>query len=190
MLSAFSATKVEKKRAPIVESPAPSDSLPPLIPLEALFESPEIQWGGISPDGRWLSYMKPWHGHQNVFVRQVASGVERVVTRDSVRSIQSYWWSADGKRILWIQDRAGDENYHLYAASITDTSGNALDLTPFKNVEVEVVSLPATTPNTVIVTMNNRDPALADAYRVDLTTVALDLAATNPGNFRSYVADR
>src|SRR5438552_9919399 len=110
MLSAFSATKVEKKRAPIVESPAPSDSLPPLIPLEALFESPEIQWGGISPDGRWPSYMKRWHGHQNVFVRQLAPGAERVVTRGSVERIQPSWWAADGKRFLWIRDRSGDEN--------------------------------------------------------------------------------
>jgi dipeptidyl aminopeptidase/acylaminoacyl peptidase len=134
--------------------------------------------------------MKPWHGHQNVFVRAVGSDVERPVTRDSIRSIQSYWWSADGKRILWIQDRAGDENYHLYSADIADTSGKALDLTPFRNVEVEVVSLPAATPNTAVITMNNRDPALADAYRVDITTGALDLAATNPGNFLGYVPDR
>jgi dipeptidyl aminopeptidase/acylaminoacyl peptidase len=168
----------------------PKDSLPPLIPIEALYESPLIQWGGISPDGRWLSYIKPWHGHLNVFVRPVGSAKERVVTRDSVRSISSYWWSADGRRILWIQDRGGDENYHLYVASSNDTSSRALDLTPFKNVEVELVSLPARTPDIAILTMNNRNPELADAYRVNLATGALDLAATNPGNFIGYTADR
>jgi dipeptidyl aminopeptidase/acylaminoacyl peptidase len=167
----------------------PRDSLPLLIPIEALYESPVVEWGGISPDGRWLSYIKPWHGHANVFVRPVGSKKERPVTRDSVRSISSYWWSADGKRILWIQDRAGDENYHLFVASITDTSSKALDLTPFKNVEVELLSLPAATPNTAIITMNNRNPELADAYRVDLTTGKLELAATNPGSFVGYVSD-
>ena len=165
------------------------DSLPPLIPLEALFDAPKVQWGGISPDGRWLSYVKPWHGHQNVFVRRVGTKVERNVTRDSVRSIPSYWWSADGKKILWIQDRAGDENYHLYVASISDKDSKPLDLTPFKNVEVEVVALPAATPDIAIITMNKRDPALADAYRVNLTTGALELAASNPGTFLGYVAD-
>ena len=166
-----------------------ADSLPALIPLEALFEAPAVQWGGISPDGRWLSYLKPWHGRQNVFVRVVGSGVERAITRDSVRSIPSYWWSSDGDRILWIQDRAGDENYHLYVTSVGDASGRALDLTPFKNVEVELLSLPAATPGMAIITMNNRDPALADAYRVDLATGALDLAARNPGTFLGYAAD-
>ena len=165
------------------------DSLPPLIPIEALYEAPLIQWGGISPDGRWLSYMKPWHGHQNVFVRPVGSKRERAITRDSVRSISQYWWSADGKRILWIQDRGGDENYHLYVASINDTSSKPLDLTPFKNVEVELLSLPARTPGIAILTMNNRNPELADAYRVNLATGALELAAMNPGDFIGYTAD-
>ncbi len=165
------------------------DSLPRLIPIEALFQAPVVQWGAISPDGRWLSIMKQWHGHQNVFVRRVGSDVERVVTRDSVRSIPNYWWSADGSRNLWIQDKAGDENYHLYVASITDTSRKALDLTPFKNVEVELLSLPVATPGVAIITMNNRNPELADAYRVDLATGSLDLAATNPGTFLGYVAD-
>ena len=167
----------------------PKDSLPPLIPIKALYESPLIEWGGISPDGRWFSYIKPWHGHSNVFVRRSGSKKERAITRDSIRSVSSYWWSADGKRILWIQDRGGDENYHLYVASITDTASTPLDLTPFKNVEVELLSLPARTPDIAILTMNNRNPELADAYRVNLATGALELAATNPGNFVGYTAD-
>ena len=169
---------------------AQRDSLPRLIPLEALFESPVMQWGGISPDGRWLSYTKQWHGRQNVFVRPVGSTRERAVTRDTVRSIETYWWSGDGKRILWIQDRGGDENFHLYVAEIADTQDHARDLTPFKNVEVEVVSLPWSSPNTAIITLNKRDPSLTDAYRVNLTTGALQLAAQNPGTFLGYVADR
>jgi dipeptidyl aminopeptidase/acylaminoacyl peptidase len=132
---------------------------------------------------------KSWHGHQNVFVRPVGSERERAVTRDSVRSIATYWWSGDGKRILWLQDRGGDENYHLYAADIADTSGQVRDLTPFKNVEVELLALPSTTPGTAIITLNKRDPSLADAYRVDLATGELDLAAQNPGTFLGYVAD-
>lgn len=166
------------------------DSLPDLIPLEALYEAPVMQWGGISPDGRWLSYTRSWHKRQNVFVRRIGSSDERTVTRDSVRSIGTYWWSGDGKRILWIQDRGGDENYHLYVANTADTSSSVRDLTPFKNVEVEVLALPARTPDIAIITLNKRDPSLADAYRVNLATGALELAAENPGTFLGYVADQ
>ncbi|MDQ2766651.1 MAG: alpha/beta fold hydrolase [Gemmatimonadota bacterium] len=167
-----------------------SETLPPLIPIEALYESPAAQWGGISPNGRWLSLMKPWRGRQNVFVRRVGSMRGRNVTRDSVRSIATYWWSGDGKRILWLQDRGGDENYHLFVADIADTTGRVRDLTPFKNIEVEVLALPSTMPETAIITLNKRDPALADAYRVDLATGALESAAENPGTFLGYVADQ
>lgn len=190
LLTASSARKVKESNPPATRPwQSEADSLPPLIPLEALFEAPVMQWGEISPDGRWLSYLKAWHGHQNVFVRRIGSSVERAITRDSVRSIPNYWWSAEGHRILWIQDRGGDENYHLYVASTSDTSGKVLDLTPFKNVEVEVLSLPHATPDLAIITMNKRDPALADAYRVNLATGGLDLAATNPGTFLGYAAD-
>jgi len=167
-----------------------ADSLPKLIPLEVLYEAPVMQSGGISPDGRWLSYIKTWRGRQNVFVREVGSSRERTVTRDSVRSIQTYWWSGDGRRILWIQDRGGDENYHLYVSDVDNASGSVRDLTPFRNVEVEVLALPARTPGVAIITLNKRDPTLADAYRVDLATGRLELAAENPGNFLGYVADR
>jgi dipeptidyl aminopeptidase/acylaminoacyl peptidase len=171
------------------QSATPTDSLPKLIPIEALYEPPVMQWGGISPDGRWLSYMKSWRGHQNVFVRPAGSARERNITRDSVRSIGQYWWSGDGKRILWLQDRGGDENFHLFAADITDTTGKVRDLTPFKNIEVEVLALPSAMPGIAIITLNKRNPELADAYRVDLATGKLDLAAENPGTFLGYVAD-
>ncbi|MEP7066120.1 MAG: alpha/beta fold hydrolase [Gemmatimonadota bacterium] len=148
-----------------------------------------MQWGGVSPDGLWLSYVKSWHGRQNVFVRRVGSARERLVTRDSVRSVGPYWWSRDGKRILWLQDRGGDENYHLFASDIADTTSGVRDLTPFKNIEVEVLALPSATPGIAIVTLNRRDPTLADAYRVDLATGKLEVAAENTGTFLGYVAD-
>ncbi|MEP7087730.1 MAG: alpha/beta fold hydrolase, partial [Gemmatimonadota bacterium] len=176
--------------APVVaQSAAHRDALPELIPIEALYEAPVRQWGGISPDGHWLSYTKQWRGHQNVFVHAVGATRERLVTRDSVRSVGSYWWSGDGKRILWLQDRGGDENYHLFEAEVADTTGSVRDLTPFKNVEVEVLALPRAMPGTAIITLNKRDPSLADAYRVDLATGRLELAAENPGTFLGYVAD-
>ncbi|HEU0014487.1 MAG TPA: S9 family peptidase, partial [Longimicrobium sp.] len=110
------------------------------------------------------------------------------VTRDTVRAIPFYRWSADGSRILYLQDRGGDEAYHLFAADVADTTA-ARDLTPFRNVEVELIAVPARTPETVLLTLNRRDPRLADAYRLDLRTGALEMAAENPGTFLGYAAD-
>ena len=160
-----------------------------LIPIEELFGNPEVSWAQVSPDGRSLAYMKAVSGRMNVFVRPVDGGAERLVTRDTVRTIPWYRWSADGAHILYLQDRGGDEGYHLFAASVADPGAAARDLTPFPGVEVEMVAAPYATPGTVVVTMNRRDPRLADAWRVDLATGAVEMAAENPGTFLGYAAD-
>ncbi|HEX6368627.1 MAG TPA: S9 family peptidase [Longimicrobium sp.] len=159
-----------------------------LIPIEELFGNPRASWAQVSPDGRSVAYMKAVGGRMNVFVRPVDGGPERLVTRDTVRAIPWYRWSADGARILYLQDTGGDEGYHLFAVS-ADSAAAARDLTPFAGVEVELVAAPHATPGTVVVTMNRRDPRLADAWRVDLATGALQPAAENPGTFLGYAAD-
>lgn len=167
----------------------PAEPAAGLIPIEELFGNPEVSWAQVSPDGRSLAYMKAVSGRMNVFVRLVEGGAERLVTRDTVRTIPWYRWSADGQRILYLQDRGGDEGYHLFAAAVADSAAAARDLTPFPGVEVEFVAAPYATPGTVVVTMNRRDPRLADAWRVDLASGALEPAAENPGTFLGYAAD-
>jgi dipeptidyl aminopeptidase/acylaminoacyl peptidase len=164
-----------------------------LIPVEVLFDDPATHSITISPDGRWLAYLKAYQGKLNVHVRGVddsSAVTERAITRDSVRPIPAFWWSADGRRILFLQDRGGDESYHLYAVDVADTLARARDLTPFARVEVDVVALSPHTPDVALITLNRRDPRLADAYRVHLGTGALELAAVNPGTFIGYLADR
>jgi dipeptidyl aminopeptidase/acylaminoacyl peptidase len=161
---------------------------PPLIPLSALFSAPEAVDDVISPDGTMLAWLAPWRGRLNIHVGDAKGRTRRRVTADSVRSITSFWWSADGKRLLYLQDRGGNEQYHLFVRTVRGTE-SARDLTPFSGVEVELVSLPSEAPSIAVVTLNQRDPRLADAYRLNLMTGTLELAAQNPGSFLGYVAD-
>ncbi len=168
---------------------AQPDRQPPIIPIEQLFGNPQVTDAQLSPDGRWLAYRKEHRGRLNVYARPLAGGPERLVTRDTVRAVPFYGWSADGSRILYLQDRGGDEAYHLFVADVADTAAPARDLTPFRGVEVELIAVPARTPDIVLLTLNRRDPRLADAYRLDLATGALEMAAENPGTFLGYAAD-
>ncbi|CAN5324037.1 S9 family peptidase [soil metagenome] len=161
----------------------------PLIPLEELFGNPEITAGQLAPDGRTLAFLKPYQGKLNVWVKPLEGGRERRLTHDTVRAIPVFWWNADGTRILYLQDRGGDESYHLFVADLDTPGSAALDLTPFGGVEVDLFAAPTTSPDTVLITMNRRDPRLADAYRVSLSTGQLELAAQNRGDFLGYVAD-
>jgi dipeptidyl aminopeptidase/acylaminoacyl peptidase len=163
---------------------------PPLIPIEELLANPAGTGAQVSPDGRWLSYLRPYEGKLNVWVRPLPRGPERPVTRDTARPIgDTYRWSADSRRILYLQDRGGDENYRLYAVAVDDETASPRELTPFPNVETELIATPAATPEAVLVTLNRRNPSLADAYRLDLRSGAADLVAENPGSFIGYVSD-
>lgn len=163
----------------------------PLIPLEHFFDSPAIASAEISPDGRSLAYLKPYRGKLNLHVRPLKGGTERRVTADTVRPILQYYWSADGRRLLYLQDRGGNENFHLHAVPAdAPAPRGARDLTPFDGVRTFVLDVPRDLPGRILIGLNRRDPGLFDAYWLDLDTGDLSLAAENPGRFGGFYADR
>src|SRR5882724_5715569 len=172
---------------PIVPAAA---QLPPLIPVEHFFDSPEIAAGQISPDGQWLAYLKPYRGKLNVFVRPVGTGEERRVTADTLRPIREYHWSADGARILYLQDRGGNENFHIFSTAVDAAPEHARDLTPYEGARAIVADVPRETPKRIFIALNKRDPSAFDAYWLDLDSGKLELAAQNPGRFSAFLADR
>lgn len=172
---------------PVVPAAA---QLPPLIPVEHFFDSPEIAAGQISPDGRWLAYLKPYRGKLNVFVRPVGTGEERRLTADTLRPIREYHWSADGAKILYLQDRGGNENFHIFATAVDAPAGEARDLTPYEGARAYVADVPRETPKRIFIALNKRDPSAFDAYWLDLNSGKLELAAENPGRFSTFLADR
>lgn len=163
---------------------------PPVIPVEHFFDSPEIAAAQISPDGRWLAYLKPYHGKLNVFVRPVGAGEERRLTADTLRPIREYHWSADGAKLLYLQDRGGNENFHIFAVPVGAGSGEARDLTPYEGARAIVADVPRDLPKRVFIALNKRDPSAFDAYWLDLDTGQLELAVENPGRFTQYLLDR
>lgn len=68
-------------------APPAAAQRPPIIPVQHFFNPPEIALAQISPDGRWLAYLKPYHSKLNLFVRPVAGGAERRMTADTTRPI-------------------------------------------------------------------------------------------------------
>ncbi|HSJ73430.1 MAG TPA: S9 family peptidase [Miltoncostaeaceae bacterium] len=162
--------------------------MPPLIPLRDLFGDPERALARLSPDGRRLSWLAPRDGVLNVWVRDRDGGEERPVTDDRDRGVRSYLWSRDSRRILYSQDRGGDENHHLMAVEVD--GGRTRDLTPFPGVRAGLVAAPRATPGHVVVSMNLHDRSVFDAHRLTLSTGQLRLVARNPGNIIGWLADR
>ena len=103
----------------------PSTGLPPLIDRELFFGDPEISGAQISPDGKFIAFIKPFKGTRNIWVKQTAEPFDaaKPITADTKRPITEYFWSRDGKYILFVQDKAGDENYNVYAVNPADSAG-------------------------------------------------------------------
>ena len=106
-----------------------------LIPREALFGNPVKSSGEISPDGKWLSWMAPWQDTLNIWVAPVddPSAAKRI-TSITDRPPAGYIWAPDGKSVLYVQDKGGDENYLLYGVNLA--TGNETKLTPFDKTRV------------------------------------------------------
>jgi dipeptidyl aminopeptidase/acylaminoacyl peptidase len=170
--------------------PAPSSfsQLPPLIPRDTLLGNPERANPHIAPDGKRLAWLAPdEHDVLQVWVQTIGRHDARAVTADKSRGIQSYGWGYDSKTILYAQDAAGDENFHLFAVDLD--SDNVRDLTPWQGVRTEVVASNPKFPERILVALNLRDRKLMDVYRVDLRTGAVALDIKNPGDVAGWLAD-
>jgi dipeptidyl aminopeptidase/acylaminoacyl peptidase len=174
--------------------------LPPIIPITHFFDNPEITGAQISPDGRWLSYLKPYKGKLNIYVRRLgatipAGGIgraagERLMTTDTARAVQAYFWSADAKYLLYAQDKGGNENFHVYAVPLAGTgTPPARDLTPYEGVRAQIFAAPRDLPDRVLVGMNKRSQSAFDAYWLNLATGDTTLVAQNPGRHLGYLLD-
>ena len=158
-----------------------------LIPRELIFGNPERAEPKIAPNGKMMAYLAPLDGVLNVWVGSVGGDDFRPVTRDTDRGIRVYFWAHDSKHLMYLQDVGGDENWRLHKV---DPDSEAVDdLTPFDDVQVQIVEHDKHHPNDILLGINKDDVRFHDVYHLDLTTNVLDLVAKNPGNVMSWVAD-
>lgn len=164
-----------------------STSEPKLIPRTVLVGNPEKARARISPDGMKMAYVAPYEDVLNVWVKTIGENDDRVVTHDTNRGIFRYFWSQDNNRIMYLQDKGGDENWRLYDVDLA--TGEERDLTPYDGVQVRLVDVNKHHPDTIIIAMNQQDPRLHDVYKLDLATGELTMVARNPGNIVGWVTD-
>jgi dipeptidyl aminopeptidase/acylaminoacyl peptidase len=167
----------------------------PLIPRETFFDNPLIAGGQLSPDGKFMSFTKPHLGEMNIWVKKVNEPFDaaKVVTADS-RPIRQYFWSADSKYLLYVQDKKGDENFHLYAVNPTDAPEQtgvplARDLTDLKNVRAYIYNVSKKNPNKIRVGLNDTDPAWHNLYEIDIASGARKLLRENKDRITDWAFD-
>src|SRR6187551_3413762 len=90
---------------------------PALIDREIFFGNPEYAGAQISPDGKYISFLKPLKDVRNVWVKGIDEPFDkaRPLTAEKKRPISGYFWSWDSKYILFTKDNDGDENFNVFA---------------------------------------------------------------------------
>jgi dipeptidyl aminopeptidase/acylaminoacyl peptidase len=160
----------------------------PLIPRAQLFGNPVRAQARLSPDGRHISFLAPVDGVLNVWLAPFGRLDEaRAITHDRKRGIREHAWALTGKHILFLQDEGGDENWRVYSVDVE--TGRQLDLTPYKEVQAQIVGVSHTRPGVVLIGLNDREPEWHDLHEIDIASGERKLVEKNEQGFAGYLAD-
>jgi dipeptidyl aminopeptidase/acylaminoacyl peptidase len=152
----------------------------PLIARNVLFGNPDRASAQISPDGERLAFLADVDGVLNVWVGPIENpSAAKPVTRDTNRGIRMFGWAFTNRHIMYIQDKGGDENWHVY---VTDLKTNETrDLTPIDGVQARIQQGSHKFPNEFLVGINDRVRQFHDIYRVNILTGQRQLVQQNDG---------
>jgi Tol biopolymer transport system component len=164
-----------------------SAQLPPLIDREVLFGNPEIAGAQISPDGKYISFIKPFNDVRNVWVKGVDEPFEKAkpLTDEKKRPVGGYFWSWDSKYILFVKDNDGDENFNVYAVNPAGSPATGASVPAAKNltnatkVATQIFAVPESEPDFIYIGVNERDKAWHDLYKVQISTGQKTLVREN-----------
>ncbi len=158
-----------------------------LIPRAMFFATNSYSEVHFSPDGKWISYLRPVNGVNNLWIAPIAAPREgRVLTDFRTRGPDGYRWSADGTHILLMKDSGGEEVTQISAVDVR--TGAIRDLGNDRAVRSVLVRTSADRPGIALIAHNERDQRYPDVYEVDLASGASKRVYTNTGKYTSFIA--
>lgn len=174
-----------------------ADSLPALIDRDLIFGNPEIAAPELSPDGKFIAFLKPWRDTRNIYVKAVGEpfSAARLLTNETTRPVAGYFWTRNSKYILYAKDNDGDENFNVYAVdpsakpALRGDAPPSRDLTGLKGVRVILYELPKSNPDIVYIGLNDRDKAWHDLYELKISTGEKTLVRRNTERITEWMFD-
>lgn len=169
----------------------------PLIDREVLFGNPEITGAQISPDGKYLAFVKPWKSTRNLWVKKIEEPFSsaRLLTTETKRPIGTWLWSRDGKYIAYVKDHDGDENFNVYTVDAAGTAPAGFDappsrdLTGLKGVRVQLINTSKKDADIFYIGLNDRDKAWHDLYQLSISTGERTLIRKNTERISGWIFD-
>ena len=174
-----------------------NENLPQLIDRELFFGNPEISGAQISPDGKYIAFIKPYNDVRNIWIKSTEDSFDdaKPITDESKRPIPAFFWSWDSKYILFVKDTDGDEDFNVYAVdpNLEKAKENeipkATNLTNAEKVTTQIYHLPESEPDFIYIGLNDRDQAWHDLYKVQISTGEKTLLNENNNRLISWLFD-
>ncbi|HWZ34753.1 MAG TPA: prolyl oligopeptidase family serine peptidase [Mucilaginibacter sp.] len=155
------------------------------IPVNDFYKNPQKVFFKISPDGKFISYLKNYKLHQNLFLQSIDDGKERQATFFTDFPVRGdYTWTYDNQ-ILFSQNN--DENHAMMVYNMA--TGKTRTLLSVGKAGLRVMNRNKLTPDVVTISMNMRDSANFDIYRLNVKTGELKTYLVNPGNITDWLVD-
>lgn len=158
----------------------------PLIPVEEFARGPAVAGIQVSPSGDKMAILQTVDGRGAIVLADGSGKAPKLRYRDPERSISNVAWSGSGQWLYFFHDKGGDEGYHLFVLNPFTDEGPR-DLTPFKGATAELIR-GGSSPDTLLIALNHRDPAYPDAYSLNLATGKLTQLVKNPSQFTEFFA--
>ena len=150
-----------------------------LIDRELFFGNPALASPQLSPDGRWIAFLKEKEGILNLHLVGWGEKLEsaRALTAEKSRPPAGFTWTRDSRYLLVSQDSGGDENYRLRRLDLTAPADPQTGLPEVQELPIQkgaramVMSLPKAKPNEALLQVNERDEKYFDVERLDIGTM-------------------
>ena len=113
---------------------SPETGRPTGEPVEVVATTREDSRGAWSPDGKWIAFNSDRSGEMNIWLRSLADGSTREVTKGPGGDFQSNW-SPDGKWIAFFSSRSGNADIWKVEVATSRlvqlTKTPSIDINPF-----------------------------------------------------------
>src|SRR5580704_8098405 len=83
------------------------------IPISDFFKTPQKSFFRISPDGKYVAYLKPYKERQSLFIESLADGTERMAASLDDYPIRDYYWTFNDQ-IVFLQDVIAADQYKMF----------------------------------------------------------------------------
>lgn len=154
--------------------------------MSDFFKIPEKSNFKISPDGKYVSYLKKYATKQNIFIQSLADGKERLGTSFSDYSVRGdYMWTYDNQ-ILFGMDNSREE-HPMFVLDVNTLKTK--EILSEGKARIGILNRNKQTPDIITIKMNKRDSANFDVYRLNVKTGELKTYLVNPGNITEWFSD-